>query len=313
MRPATAARCAGPCRSGRGAASWPRRRSARRRASAIGISPTTPENRTRISSIQMPEKIDAQRVRPPAATFSAVWPTEPPTGWPRNSPEAMFPIPCAMKSRFGSDRDPPGFGAASATPVPWTSTITATAAAAAIRSSDESSDSCGRCGVGMPLGILPESSTRTRLLAPSVSSCRDRQRYQRGDRGDPRATQHDHQQERRYTHRRRGQRHLAWMGDDVPGLDHRRLARLRGAEQVGELAEHDVDGDAGEESGQHRHRDKAREAPPAQHPRERSSSRRPAPTARTAPRGGRRRRSRSAPSRRRAPQRLWWSPPSAAC
>ena len=170
MRPATAARCAGPCRSGPRRSELAAAKISTAASVAIGISPTTPENRTRISSIQMPEKIDAQRVRPPAATFSAVWPTEPPTGWPRNSPEAMFPTPCAMKSRFGSDRDPPGFGAASATPVPWTSTITATAAAAAIRSSDESSDSCGRCGVGMPLGILPESSTRTRLLAPSVST-----------------------------------------------------------------------------------------------------------------------------------------------
>ena len=34
-----------------------------------------------------------------------------------------------------------------------------------------------------------------------------------------------------------------------------------GAEEVAELAEHDVDGDPGEESGQHRHRDEAREAP----------------------------------------------------
>ena len=134
---------------------------------AIGISPTTPEKSTRISSIHNPEKIDAQRVRAPAATFSAVWLTDPPTGCPRNKPEATLPIPCPMKSRFGFGSEPSGLGAASATPVPWTSTITATAAAPAIRSSEESSDSCGRCGVGMPLGIVPESLTRTRLPAPS--------------------------------------------------------------------------------------------------------------------------------------------------
>jgi hypothetical protein len=75
-----------------------------------------------------------------------------------------------MKSRFASEGEPSGFGAASATPVPWTSTITATAAAPAIRSSEERSDRCGRCGVGIPLGILPESSTRTSPLALSVST-----------------------------------------------------------------------------------------------------------------------------------------------
>ena len=105
------------------------------------------------------------------------------------APRRCCPTPCAMKSRFGSDREPAGVrrrlrhaGALDEHDH---------GDGRAPRRSDraiESSDSCGRCGVGMPLGILPESSTRTRLLAPSVEQCRDRQRYQRGDRGDPRAS-----------------------------------------------------------------------------------------------------------------------------
>ncbi len=43
-------------------------------AARVGIAtrPTMPPNATRISSIHSPEKIDAQRVRAPAAMFSAV-------------------------------------------------------------------------------------------------------------------------------------------------------------------------------------------------------------------------------------------------
>ncbi len=47
-------------------------------AASVGIAttPTTPENATRITSIQIPEKIDAHRSTAPALTLRAVWPTD---------------------------------------------------------------------------------------------------------------------------------------------------------------------------------------------------------------------------------------------
>jgi hypothetical protein len=48
-----------------------------RMAPSVGMATlaTSPEKRARITSIHMPDEIAAQRVRPPALTFSAVWPT----------------------------------------------------------------------------------------------------------------------------------------------------------------------------------------------------------------------------------------------
>ena len=59
----------------------------------IGTSPTTPDNATRMSSIQMPAKIDAHRLLAPAATFSAVLLTDPPTGVPWKNPDARLATP----------------------------------------------------------------------------------------------------------------------------------------------------------------------------------------------------------------------------
>jgi hypothetical protein len=80
-----------------------------------------------MSSIQMPEKIDAQRLLAPALTLRAVCPAEPPTGWPLKKPEARLPTPWARKSRLESDIRPSGFGTDSLTPAPCTSTMAATA------------------------------------------------------------------------------------------------------------------------------------------------------------------------------------------
>ena len=74
-----------------------------------------------------PPKIDAHRLRAPAATLSAVLLTEPPTGVPWKNPDARLATPWPMKSRLVLDGDPSGFGAASATPAPCTRAIAAIA------------------------------------------------------------------------------------------------------------------------------------------------------------------------------------------
>jgi hypothetical protein len=68
-------------------------------------------------------------------------------------------------------------------------------------------------------------------------------RHQRGDRGNPRAAQHDHQKQRRDPDRRRDQRHVGRVGDHVEGFDHCRAALLRRTQQVCELPEDDVHSD----------------------------------------------------------------------
>ena len=120
----------------------------------MATTPTTPENNARISSIHSPEKIDAHRVRAPAARLRAVWPTEPPTGWPWKNPELRLPTPWAMKSALASERVPSSLGADSATPTPCTSTIAVTASAPA-SSDHENADSSGQAGSGMPRGMSP--------------------------------------------------------------------------------------------------------------------------------------------------------------
>ncbi len=127
---------------------------------------TSPENTARITSSHKPDQITAHRVRAPTDTLSAVWPTEPPTGMPRKKPEARLPTPWAMMSWFGFGRASPGFGAASATPTPWTRTMAAIATAPVTRLREKSRKS-GRCGSGMPRGMSPLSPTLATLSAPT--------------------------------------------------------------------------------------------------------------------------------------------------
>ena len=123
----------------------------------IGTRPTTPENATRMISIQTPAKIDAQRLRAPAATFSDVLLTEPPTGVPWKKPDARLATPCPMKSRLVSDGRPL-FGADSATPAPCTRAMAAMANAPLITPAVRSLR-CGSTNGGSPLGIAPTSAT----------------------------------------------------------------------------------------------------------------------------------------------------------
>src|SRR3954447_13982860 len=118
--------------------------------------PTRLENNSSNTAIHSPEKIAAHRPAAPAATFNAVRPTDPPTGWPRNSPARRLPTPWARKSRLGSLRVLSGLGADSLTPAPWTRTRAATENAPASRLREKSAR-CGRAGAGRPLGISPLS------------------------------------------------------------------------------------------------------------------------------------------------------------
>ena len=89
--------------------------------------PTADEKATKTSATPTPDQIAAHRLLARTLAFSAVAPTEPPTGCPPNSPAARLATPWALKSRLELDRVPSRFGAASATPAPWTTTIAATA------------------------------------------------------------------------------------------------------------------------------------------------------------------------------------------
>ena len=59
----------------------------------IGTSPTACDNTSRINSIHSPAKIEAQRLRAPAAMFSAVVLTDPPTGVPWKKPDVRLATP----------------------------------------------------------------------------------------------------------------------------------------------------------------------------------------------------------------------------
>ena len=105
-------------------------------------------------------------------TVSAVVLRDPPTGSPRNKPEAMFAPPCAMKSRDMLRRDPSGLGTLWLTPAPCTRMTTATANAP-VSTSNETLESAGRCGVGIPVGISPTSRTVATLLNAASTTTTD--------------------------------------------------------------------------------------------------------------------------------------------
>ena len=222
----------------------------------------------------MPEKIAAQRVRAPAAAFSAVWPTEPPTGWPRNRAAAMLAMPCALKSASMSGGAPSGLGAASETPAPWTSTITATTSAPVSTSAENSMCSGGRDGSGMPVGIAPTSAT----VATAGQRQGEQARQDEGDDGgvgrDARPGQHDEQDQRRAADEHRCRLDAPGMEDDVDGSRERDAAASLGAREVADLTEHDVGGDAREEAEHDRERDEARVATEAEDARRPPSVRR---------------------------------------
>ena len=164
--------------------------------------------------------------RPPTVTFSAVWPTEPPTATPRKKPEARLPTPCAMMSRFGFDGASPGFGAASATPAPWTRTIAAIASAPVTRLNDRSRKS-GRCGSGMPRGMSPCVADPGHAVRAGQHDHhgRDHQRDQRADDGQPSPGQHHQDGQRAQPGEQRRQIDLTGMDEHVDRLGQRESRR----------------------------------------------------------------------------------------
>src|SRR5689334_1239990 len=119
---------------------------------------TMPGKTTTSSAIHNPAKIAAQREPAPDMTVNAVVLSEPPTGSPRNNPEATLAAPCAMKSRDALRRDSSGFGTLWLTPAPCTRMIKATANAP-VTTSKEMAENDGIWGVGIPPGISPTSRT----------------------------------------------------------------------------------------------------------------------------------------------------------
>ena len=204
-------------------------------------------------------------MRAPAARFSAVCPTEPPTGCPLNRPLAMLPMPWATKSPLTLDGAPSAFGATSRTPAPCTSTITAIASAPTTRS-NESWSSAGSAGSGRPLGISPMSSTRCTHVVPGHDQhgCGNDEREERPEPTQRRARRD--QQQRQRTNSGQGRRPLdrTQLRHDVERLRDRGVTLRRDAEQLRQLAEDDVGRHAGEEPGHHRVRHKARIAPQPQ-------------------------------------------------
>jgi hypothetical protein len=59
------------------------------------------QDRDLVTSIHPPHPIAAHRVRAPALTLSAVWPTDPPTGRPRKKLETRLAAPWATMSVCG--------------------------------------------------------------------------------------------------------------------------------------------------------------------------------------------------------------------
>ena len=111
---------------------------------------------TRITSIQIPEKIDAPaRPRPRGDVQRGLAHRAADRLARGRAPTARLPTPWAMKSRFASD-GPSRFGADSATPAPCTRTMAATARAPGDTSATGRSAS-GGAAAARPRGIAPAS------------------------------------------------------------------------------------------------------------------------------------------------------------
>ena len=221
-----------------------------RMAPSVGMTtrPTWAEKASRITAIQAPAKIAAQRVRAPAETLTDVAPTEPPTGWPRSTLAARLPTPWATKSALTRERVLSRLGADSLTPAPWTTTMAAIEKAPMARSTVNAPRS-GSAGVGRPEGIAPTSLTWATESTPrsTTATVGSAEREERGHRAHRRSRQDDEDDERRRAARRRRQFDAARMRQDVPRLLDRRFAFGRRTEEIRDLAERDVHRHAGEE------------------------------------------------------------------
>ena len=182
---------------------------------------------------------------------------------------STLPMPWATKSWLASERELSGLGAASLTPAPWMSTSAATANAP-VSTLDVRSPSCGRAGVGRPLGNRrrrrrPARSTRNPRWPPRRWAPPVRSTPRTGRAGRPTAPVATRAQRPR----------PAWSTgrcgrDGGPGPMPSRARRPRhlGPEEVGQLTEHDVRGHARQEPDHHRVRHEPRVAAEAQDSRD---------------------------------------------
>ena len=242
----------------------------------IGTRPTTPENATRMISIQMPAKIDAHLLRAPAATLSDVLLTDPPTGVPWKNPEARFATPWPMKSRLvlgrRSARVRRGLGHPGALHQRDRGDGNAPLITPTVRSLR-----CGNTSGGSPLGIAPTSAT-----VCDVVQIQQGDDDGRDDDGDQRREQRDLGPAEQEHHRQRGHRRRCADADSMPVgwvMTYQAFCAAT-PPSVGDPSspaswpEHDVDRDAGEEAEHHRAGDEPDVAAEVQHARRRSSGRR---------------------------------------
>ena len=134
----------------------------------IGIRSASPPAIATSTTRSTPADTPAQRDRAPADTFTPVRDSDPPDGRARNRPPTRFAAPWATKSRFMSERAPPGLGYAAPT-VDASASPTMAAATAAGNSSGTRLKS-GQWGVGMassPVGMLAMSPTVCTESRPS--------------------------------------------------------------------------------------------------------------------------------------------------
>ena len=222
-----------------------------------------------MTNIHTPAKIDAHRLRAPAATFSAVLLTDPPTGVPWKNPDSQVRHALADEVPVGPRRRASGFGAASATPAPWTSAIAAIAKRAADHP-DVRSDRCGSTSGGNPLGIAPTSATVATLVeTPSRATTTVGTTTAISDANSASRVRLSRNITASADHPDDGRR-----GVDVPPGWVTTYSAFCAAtppsvgdpDQPGELTEDDVDGHAGEETEHHRPGDEPDVAAEVQHP-----------------------------------------------
>ena len=134
----------------------------------------------------------------------------------------------------------------------------------------------------------------------------DDQGDQRGVRRQPGAAEPDEGHQGSQAAGRGGRIDQAGMGHEVPELGQGERSRYVGPDQVGDLAEDDVERDTGQEADHHRvgHEPDVPAEPQARRPR--PSRRRPAPSAGRARAGGRQPTGPRSRTRRRAPPRSSW-------
>ena len=205
-----------------------------------------------MSTTSAPVISDAIGVRAPADSFSELADRLVETGIPWNTPAPAFAIPCAIDSWSTSIRYSWRAANARASPAVWEKPISTSANAAItiVAAWSPISESAGISGAGSPLGTSPTSATpcapRSNSRAPRMPADHEHERARH--RGREEAQAEDHRQ-RQHADEQRRPVHVAERADPGPELPPRVVPLGVGPGQLRQLADHDVDGGAGEEAG----------------------------------------------------------------